>query len=58
MNWLNDLRKIKIYALFCALAIGIYYWAAITGHKLTGDDNEVKEQSTGSQHGHSNFYHK
>lgn len=38
-----------------ALLIG-YVWAAFSGTKVMGDDNQVKEER--SNPGESNFYHK
>lgn len=57
MEYFKEFYKIKYYVLIVSLLFGLYAWAAITGTKLTGDDNEVKEERTGRQ-GHSNFYHK
>jgi hypothetical protein len=57
MNLWNDLKRMKIYMLVCAVGYTIYLVASLNGHKIIGDDNETELQ-TGTHTNGQRFYHK
>ncbi|MES2704905.1 MAG: hypothetical protein V4649_19875 [Bacteroidota bacterium] len=57
MNYFKDFDKILRYIIVIAVLYLVYAWAGITGTKITGDDNEVKETRDARQN-RNNFYHK
>lgn len=56
MGFFRGFEKIRYYVMMVsALLIG-YVWAAFSGTKVTGDDNQAKEEHSNT--GGRNFYHK
>lgn len=55
----RQLRKIRNYAIYCAVVFSGFVWAQWRGHRVIGDDNESKEQAVSNSHnGRYNYYHK
>ncbi len=61
---MNQISKIKYYAMCLLVAFGYYGWASFSGSRIFGDDNENKDGHTitsyGNGHGggHGFFLHK
>ncbi|RIV20600.1 hypothetical protein DYU11_21390 [Fibrisoma montanum] len=63
---LNEIRKIRYYAVAVLVALGMFAWAGFTGTRLLGDDDERVETKqgyygrSGSSGGYrrTGFYHK
>jgi len=58
MNLLNDFKKMKVYAIICAIGYVCYVCASISGYRILGDDKEEQIQPGSARAGTHSFYHK
>ncbi len=61
---IQDLKRIKYYALCLLTGVGLFSYGSFTGTRFLGDDNKNKDGHTintsGSGHmgGHGYYFHK
>lgn len=53
---IKEIKRVKMYIIYCVVVFAVFIWSGVTGRKLMGDDNESKEAAVGNQA--NRFYHK
>jgi hypothetical protein len=56
MKWIHEFKPIRTYIIIITILFAGYLWTYINGIKITGDDNETKNERTHTSGGI--FYHK